>query len=202
MTTIVAEHETETRTSFGIESQVSDGELMLRIAKGDAEAFEEIYRRFARPILGLARRRLADPGKAEDATQETFVSIWRSAGSFRPERGTGSAWLFAVARNSIIDRARQRTETTLEEAPEQASSEPDPSEVAESDWLAWEVHTALERLPEREQQVLSMAYFSGLSQTEIAERLELPLGTVKTRTRSGLSRMATLLEGVKDRGEA
>ncbi|MGI9658809.1 MAG: sigma-70 family RNA polymerase sigma factor [Gaiellaceae bacterium] len=202
MTTIVAERETETHASFGIESQVSDGELMLRIAKGDADAFDEIYRRFARPILGLARRRLADPGKAEDATQETFVSIWRSAGSFRPERGTGSAWLFALARNSIIDRARQRTEATIEEAPEQASGEPDPSEVAETDWLAWEVHTALERLPEREQQVLSMAYFSGLSQTEIAERLDVPLGTVKTRTRSGLSRMATLLEGVKDRGEA
>lgn len=202
MTTIVAEHETETRSTFGIESQVSDGELMLRIAKGDADAFDEIYRRFARPILALARRRLADAGKAEDATQETFVSIWRSASSFRPERGTGSAWLFAVARNSIIDRARQRSETTVEEAPEQASSDPDPSEVAESDWLAWEVHTALERLPEREQEVLSLAYFSELSQTEIAERLDLPLGTVKTRTRSGLSRMATLLEGVKNRDGA
>ncbi len=199
MTTIVVEHENETQTSFGIESQASDGELMLRIAKGDADAFEEIYRRFARPILALARRRLSDPGRAEDATQETFVSIWRSASSFRPERGTGSAWLFAVARNSIIDRARQRTDTTVQEAPEQASSDPDPSEVAESDELAWEVHTALERLPEREQQVLSMAYFSGLSQTEIAERLDLPLGTVKTRTRSALSRMATLLEGVTDR---
>lgn len=202
MTTIVAEHETETRSTFGIESQVSDGELMLRIAKGDADAFDEIYRRFARPILALARRRLADAGKAEDATQETFVSIWRSASSFRPERGTGSAWLFAVARNSIIDRARQRSETTVEEAPEQASSDPDPSEVAESDWLAWEVHTALERLPEREQEVLSLAYFSELSQTETAERLDLPLGTVKTRTRSGLSRMATLLEGVKNRDGA
>ena len=76
---IVAEHETESRASFDIESQVSDGELMLRIAKADANAFDEIYRRFARPILGLARRRLSDPGKAEDATQETFVSIWRSA---------------------------------------------------------------------------------------------------------------------------
>lgn len=202
MTTVVVEHETETRSSFGIEAQVSDGELMLRIAKGDAEAFEEIYRRFARPILALARRRLSDPGKAEDATQETFVSIWRSAGSFRPERGTGSAWLFAVARNSIIDRARQRTDATIEEAPEQVSADPGPSEIAESDWLAWEVHTALERLPEREQRVLSMAYFSGLSQSEIAERLDLPLGTVKTRTRSGLSRMATLLEGVRDRGRA
>jgi RNA polymerase sigma-70 factor (ECF subfamily) len=199
MTTIVAEHETETHTSFGIESQVSDGELMLRIAKGDAEAFEEIYRRFARPILALARRRLADPGRAEDATQETFASVWRSAASFRPERGTGSAWLFAVARNSITDRARQRTEATIEEAPEQASDEPDPSDVAQADWLAWEVHTALERLPERELEVLALAYFAGLSQTEIAERLDVPLGTVKTRTRSGLSRMATMLEGVRNR---
>ena len=200
MTTIVAEYKTESHTSFSVESQVSDGELMLRIAKGDAAAFEEICRRFARPVLALARRRLSDPGKAEDATQETFVSIWRSAASFRPERGTGSAWLFAVARNSIIDCTRQRTEATIGETPEQASSDPDPSEVAETDWLAWEVHTALERLPERELEVLSLAYFSGLSQTEITEKLDVPLGTVKTRTRSGLSRMATMLEGVRDRG--
>ncbi len=202
MTSIVAEPEEHTQTSFGLEPQASDGELLLHIAKGDADAFEEIYRRFARPVLALARRRLADSGTAEDATQETFVSIWRSAHSFRPERGAGSAWLFAVARNSIIDRARQRTDTAVGDAPEQPSSDPSPTELAEHDWIAWEVHSALGRLPDREQTVISLAYFSELSQREIADQLELPLGTVKTRTRSGLSRMATLLEGVRDRGPA
>ena len=200
MTTIVAETEERTQMTFDLDPQASDGELLLRIAKGDADAFEEIYRRFGRPVLALTRRRLADAGTAEDATQKTFVSIWRSASSFRPERGTGSAWLFTVARNSIVDRARQRTDTAVGDTPEQPSSDPIPSEIAEQDSLAWEVHTALERLPAREQEILSLAYFSELSQTEIATRLELPLGTVKTRTRSGLSRMATLLEGVNNHG--
>ena len=200
MTNIVAEYETESHSSFSVESQASDGELLLRIAKGDTAAFEEIYRRFARPVLALTRRRLTDPDKAEDATRETFVSIWRSAESFRPEHRTGSAWLFSMTSESLMDPTDQRTETTIEQAPEPESSEPDSNDFAETDWLAWEVHTALERLPDRELQVLSLAYFSGLSQTEIANQLDVPIDTVKTRARSGLSRMATMLEGVKDRG--
>src|SRR5688572_16690942 len=174
----------------------SDSRLIECVAVGDRDAFTELYRRFARPVLALALRHLGDNGRAEDAAQETFAAVWRSARSFRPERGSGSAWLYAVARHAIIDRARQRREPVVE-VPEEASGEASPEELAESSWLTWRVHAALEQLPERERAVLELAYWSGLSQTEIASYLDVPLGTVKTRTRTGLARLAGLLDEVR-----
>jgi RNA polymerase sigma-70 factor (ECF subfamily) len=181
-------------TRFGLEPRTSDADLIIRVGSGDRAAFEELYTRFARPVLGLALRMLGDHGRAEDAAQETFTAVWRSAKSFRPERGTGSAWLFAVARHAIIDRARQRVDTLVDETADEASSDASPAETAEQGWLAWRVHSALERLPERERVVLELAYWSGLSQSEVASYLDVPLGTVKTRTRAGLARLAPLLE--------
>jgi len=179
---------------FGPEPQTSDGDLIVKVGHGDRIAFEELYRRFARPVLGLALRMLGDHGRAEDASQETFAAVWRSAKSYRPERGSGSAWLFAVARHAIIDRARQRVDQVVDEPIEEPSAEAGPAEAAEQAWLAWRVHSALERLPERERVVLELAYWSGLSQSEVASYLDVPLGTVKTRTRAGLARLATHLE--------
>ena len=181
------------RAPFGLEPRTSDADLIVRIGNGDRAAFEELYRRFARPVLGLALRLLGDHGRAEDAAQETFAAVWRSAKSFRPERGSGSAWLFAVARHAIIDRARQRVDPVVQEAAEEPAAEPGPAEAAEQAWLSWQVHGALERLPERERVVLELAYYSGLSQSEVASYLDVPLGTVKTRTRAGLARLGTLL---------
>src|SRR5438094_5666674 len=170
----------------------TDGELIQRVAARDAGAFELLYRRFARPVFGLALRRLGDRMRAEDAVQETFAALWRSAGTYRPERGPGAPWLYAVARNAIVDRARSRTDT-----PAEAGDEPDtavgPGELAEQHWVAWRVHRALEELPEREREVVALAYWSGLSQSEVAEFLGIPLGTVKTRTRAALSRLGDLL---------
>jgi RNA polymerase sigma-70 factor (ECF subfamily) len=179
---------------FGLEPRTSDADLIVRVGRGDRAAFDELYRRFARPVHGLALRRLGDHGRAEDAAQETFAAIWRSARSFTPERGTGSAWLYAVARHAIIDRARQRVEPAGAEIADEASGEAGPAEIAEQDWLAFRVRAALERLPERERQVLELAYWSGLSQSEVASYLDVPLGTVKTRTRAGLARLASVLE--------
>jgi len=177
------------------EGGVTDGELLQRIADGDTRAFELLYRRFARPVLGLALRMLRDRGRAEDAVQETFAAVWRSAGSYRPERGPGAPWLYAVARNAIVDRARARRDTTFAEPPDQASGEAGPGERAESAYVAWRVHRAVQGLPETEREVLELAYWGDLSQSEVAAFLGIPLGTVKTRTRSGLARLADLLEG-------
>ncbi len=88
----------------------SDGELIQRTGEGDRAAFDKLYRRYARPVFGLALRRLGDRGRAEDAVQETFVSIWRSASTYKPERGPGAPWLYGVARNAIVDRSRARNE--------------------------------------------------------------------------------------------
>jgi RNA polymerase sigma-70 factor (ECF subfamily) len=172
----------------------SDGELLQRIAKQDREAFDMLYGRYLRPVYGLALRRLADRTQAEDAVQETFAAVWRSARSYRPERGPGGPWLYAVARNAIVDRARSRADTAPE-IPETVSNEPGPAERAESAYVAWRVHRALEELPRTERDVLELAYWGGLSQSEVASFLGIPLGTVKTRTRSALARLADVLEG-------
>ena len=171
----------------------TDGELIRRTADGDRGAFDVLYRRYSRPVFGLALRRLGDRGRAEDAVQETFASIWRAARSYRPERGPGAPWLYAVARNAITDRGRARSEPPAE-VPDMPSSEAGPAERAETGWTAWRVHRALEELNENERKVIELAYWSGLSQSEIAEHLNLPLGTVKTRTRAALGRLAVLLE--------
>ena len=175
----------------------SDSRLIERIGHGDRDAFDQLYRRFARPVLAMAVRQLGDNGRAEDAAQETFAAVWRSARSYRAELGSGSAWLYAVARHAIIDRARQKREQPAE-IPDEASESAGPSERAEDSWLAWRVHSALEQLPERERVVIELAYWSGLSQTEIASYLDVPLGTVKTRTRTGLARLAGLLDEVQE----
>ena len=159
----------------------TDGELIERVGNGDRDAFEELYRRYTRPVLGLALRRLGDRGRAEDASQDAFAAIWRSASSYDPERGRGGAWLYTVARNAIVDGARRRPEPPME-APDEPS------------WLTWRVHAALEHLPEHERPVIELAYWGGLSQSEIAEVLDIPLGTIKTRTRSALARLADMLE--------
>ncbi len=158
----------------------TDSELLVRVAERDRVAFELLYQRYVRSIFGLALRRLRDRQRAEDAVQETFTAVWRSA--------------YAIARNAIVDRMRARHEPPAE-VPDLASSEPGPSDEAESSFVAWRVHRALEVLPDKEREVVELAYWSGLSQSEVAEFLHIPLGTVKTRTRSALSRLAGVLEG-------
>jgi RNA polymerase sigma-70 factor (ECF subfamily) len=175
-------------------TNATDSELLIRVGERDRAAFELLYHRFVRSIFGLALRRLRDRQRAEDAVQETFMAVWRSAGSYRPERGPAAPWLYAVARNAIVDRMRARHEPPAE-APDLASPEPGPSDRAESSFVAWRVHRALEELPEKEREVVELAYWSGLSQSEVAEFLHIPLGTVKTRTRTALSRLAGVLEG-------
>ncbi len=170
-----------------------DGELIRRIAEGDSRAFEDLYRRFSRPVLGLALRRLRDRSRAEDATQETFAAIWRGAATYRPERGPGAPWLYAVARNAIVNQARARLELVAA-VPDTPSDEPSPVERVESDQVSARVHRALDSLPAQQRTLIELAYWSELSQSEIATRLKLPLGTVKTRTRAALARLAEVLE--------
>jgi RNA polymerase sigma-70 factor, ECF subfamily len=173
---------------------LTDGELLARTGTGDRVAFEVLYQRYSRSVFGLALRRLGDRGRAEDAVQETFVSIWRAARTYKPERGPGAPWLYAVARNAIIDRSRARNEPAVE-APDEATLDAGPADRAEESWTQWRVHRALEELTEQEREVIALAYWSGLSQSEVADSLGIPLGTVKTRTRRALQRLADVLEG-------
>src|SRR4051795_301225 len=195
--------------------ETADADLLTRVADRDREAFEQLYHRYVRSVFGLALRRLRDRQRAEDAVQETFAAVWRSAASYRPDRGPAAPWLYAIARNAIVDRFRAKADPTGE-VPELVSGEPGPADRAEaavvaggghvrggpgpadraeSSFVSWRVHRALEELPPREREVIELAYWSGLSQSEVAEYLHIPLGTVKTRTRSALTRLADVLEG-------
>src|SRR5436190_23898039 len=175
-------------------ADASDADLLVLVAERDRQAFELLYHRYVRSMFGLALRRLRDRQRAEDAVQETFAAVWRSASSYRPERGPAAPWLYAVARNAIVDRFRAKADPTGE-VPELVSPEPGPADRAETAFVSWRVHRALEGLPPREREVIELAYWSGLSQSEVAEYLHIPLGTVKTRTRSALTRLADVLEG-------
>lgn len=176
-------------------SEASDAELLARVGEHDSEAFEILYGRYVRPVFSLALRRLGDRGHAEDAVQEAFAAIWRSASTYRPERGAAGGWLYTVARNAIVDRLRRNGPAADSELPELASAEAGPDQQAEDSYVSWRVHRALDELPPREREVIELAYWSGMSQSEVADYLGLPLGTVKTRTRSGLARLAAELEG-------
>jgi RNA polymerase sigma-70 factor, ECF subfamily len=177
------------------DDSASDAELLRRVAERDREAFETLYGRYVRSVFGLALRRLGDRGHAEDAVQEAFMAVWRSASTYRPERGAAGGWIYTVARNAIVDRLRRNGLASDAELPELASSERGPAQRAEDSDVAWRVHRALEDLQPREREVIELAYWSGMSQSEVAEYLHLPLGTVKTRTRSALARLASVLEG-------
>ena len=178
------------------EDDPSDQALLVRVAESDREAFETLYHRYVRSVFGLALRKLNDRADAEEVVQEAFTAIWRSAESYRPERGSAGGWLYTVARNAAIDRMRRnaRTDTTAE-LPELESLDSGPYEQAQRSDAAWRIHRALEELSLNEREVIELAYWSGLSQSEVASYLDQPLGTVKTRTRAALARLADILEG-------
>jgi RNA polymerase sigma-70 factor, ECF subfamily len=177
------------RIAEGPPAEAADSELLKQIAMGSEEAFRILWDRFGAGVYTLCRRRLGDVGAAEDATQEAFTSVWRRAGTFDPARGSVAAWLYAVARNAAAQLVRRRqagaTMTVLDD--QTADVENDPV-------MGLALHAALTRLPATEREVLELAYFEDRTQSEVAERLRLPLGTVKTRTRSGLHRLARYLE--------
>ncbi len=177
---------------------LSDEDLLEQVAtERDSEAFEVLYRRYSRAIYSLIQRVLRDHHAADDVSQEAFAAVWRAARGYRRERGTASAWLFAIARNAAVDAARARVPLVVGEAPDVPDHGPLPEATAIAEMEAFEVHAAVDSLPERERDVIELAYYSGLSQSEISQRLGLPLGTVKTRTRTALARLAGVLH---DRG--
>jgi RNA polymerase sigma-70 factor, ECF subfamily len=176
----------------------SDEDLLCRVAERDDRAFEALYHRYARAVFALALRSLRDHHRAEDAVQDAFAAIWRSAASYRRERGRAAPWLFRVARNVVIDvhRAKKRIPgDPVADLPDVAAAEAAPEDIAGQEWTSFQVHAAVGELPERERALIELAYWRGHSQSEIARQLELPLGTVKTRTRSALAHLAARLEG-------
>ena len=173
----------------------TDAALIERVADHEREAFEELYARYARPVLGLALRRLGDRGRAEDSVQEVFAAVWRSASSYDRSRGPGGAWLYTIARNAIVDVQRRRTVPTVADPPELVPPARRPTRRRRRPGMPGASTGRSRRCPSTSAPVIDLAYFSGFSQSEVADFLHIPLGTVKTRTRSGLARLADALEG-------
>jgi len=172
-----------------------DHQLLPLMARGDESAFREFYGRHAKSAFRLAIRVLRERSLAEDAVQEAFLTAWRQAGSYRPELGRPASWLLTFVHRRAVDHVRREHRHTSDPLDLNVLGNTVGAEdeaVAGMPTRAW-VAEALSRLPDREREVLELAYFAGLTQVEIAERLETPLGTIKSRTVIGLERLSEAL---------
>jgi len=185
----------------GSESAVA---LLNRIAQGDRDAFGRFYDRYAATAFGLIRRVVREDAAAEEVLQDVFWRIWQEAAQYDARRGTPEAWLIIRARTRAIDRLRaMRRRSKTFALPIDSSVERRPDVEAENPGIAAEqrglVESALAQLPVPQRRVIELGFFEGLTQSEIAARLGEPLGTVKTRVRSGLERLREALKGQGNR---
>ena len=178
----------------GAPAHLSDEALVEAVARTDDDALGELYDRFGKVAYGLAFRILQDAALAEDAVQEAFLQIWRSAGSFEPERAKASTWLLTFVHRRAVDlvrREERRRTLPAEPAPEPTNAAPEETVVARSRGEI--VRAALGRLPTEQREAIELAYYGGLTQSELAQRLDQPLGTIKSRMFTGLQRLRVLL---------
>jgi len=179
-------------------AQLTDVQILQAVAGGDEQALGQIYDRYRVILFGLLVRILSSREEAEDVLQDVFLQVWRRAGDFDENRGRPFTWLVTLARSRAIDRLRSRAARDRLAA---ASTQDELAEVSDaaSDAFRSEQRTlvsnALAQLPEEQKKPLMLAYFDGLTQSEIADKLGAPLGTVKTRMRSGMSKLRELLAG-------
>src|SRR5262249_25957420 len=176
-------------------AHLSDEALVLLAARSEQSALAELYDRYGRTAYGLALRVLRDEKLAEDAVQEGFLAAWRNADRFMPERAKASSWLLTLVHRRAVDLVRREERRRAEPLP--AASEGAASDSAEEDaWLRFErerVQAALRQLPDQQREALELAYYGGFSQSELAERLGQPIGTIKSRMFAGLARLRELL---------
>jgi RNA polymerase sigma factor (sigma-70 family) len=186
-------------------AHLSDEALVALVARGDEAALGELYDRVGRIAYGLARRVLRDDRLAEDAVQEGFLAVWRSAAAFRAERAKASTWILTLVHRRAVDLVRREERRRVEPLSEETSA--GMGEVAdatdEAAWLRFErerVQAALRQLPDLQREALELAYYGGFSQSELAERLGVPLGTIKSRMFAGLARLRELLDESAEEG--
>jgi RNA polymerase sigma-70 factor (ECF subfamily) len=184
---------------------VTDADLCTMAASGDGRALEELYERYSRIVMSLALRMLLEPGAAEELTQEVFFRAWKQAGAYREGRGSYATWLLSITHNMAIDEIRKR-----QRRPQRALLDDPVAAVAaivdgdrpveDHAWvgvLREEVAGALATLPGNQRAPIELAYFRGLTQREVANTLDVPLGTIKTRMRLGMRKLREELEARK-----
>jgi RNA polymerase sigma-70 factor (ECF subfamily) len=186
-------------------AEPSDLQLVRRMAAGDSDALGVLYDRYASTVTGLARSILRDGRLAEEATHDVFLNLWQNPGGYDPSRGPFAGWLFRVARNRAIDLFRRRREQpfgatavnddgeALDPATFLIDGDPDPADQAVSTLQREAVRAGLARLSADHRHLLELAYFRGMTQSEIAAHLNRPLGTVKTQIRSAMRKLAEVM---------
>ncbi len=204
-----------TRLEKGLDyPSLSDQQLMSMVAERNPDALAALYDRYARPVFSLAIRIMGRPERAEDVVQEVFIKLWRKPTSYDGQRGAFINWVLGVTHNQAIDelqrdRNHERAQSHSlnydgedEQPIEVADQTPGPADMAWYNVRLEIVQRAMAKLPLEQRRVIELAYFGGLTQTEIAARLSEPLGTVKTRTRLAMQKLKVLLEaegfGVND----
>jgi RNA polymerase sigma factor (sigma-70 family) len=173
-----------------------DSEVLGRFRAGDEEAVKTVYNRYSGAVYALSLAILRDPGRAADATQQTFVKAWRSASSFDPTREF-APWIYSIARRTAIDiyrKERRRIPSDKVDAISEGTS-------MERVWEVFQVRAAVDLLSDEERQVVAMSHFEGLTHTEIAERLDIPLGTVKSRSHRAHRHLVELLDHLERESE-
>ena len=179
---------------------LEDGELMSLIEEQDREALEALYARYSGPVFSLAMQMLRDAGAAEEVTQDAFFNVWRRASSYRSDRGKVTAWLFSIAHHRVIDEVRRRKRREQAHSSQDvdllsclADDSGDPARFAIGRMRRSEIKEALSGLRPEQRDVVILAYYGGLTHSEIAKKLDQPLGTVKTRMRLALKKLRDLM---------
>jgi RNA polymerase sigma-70 factor, ECF subfamily len=184
-------------------AHLSDEALVALVARGDDDALAELYDRIGRIAYGLALRVLRDDRLAEDAVQDGFLAVWRTAAAFRPERAKASTWVLTLVHRRAVDLVRREERRRAEPLSDEPVGVEAPEPTEEAAWLRFErerVQAALRQLPDTQREALELAYYGGFSQSELAERLGVPLGTIKSRMFAGLARLRELLDDSAQEG--
>ena len=177
-------------------ARLSDEALLSLVAASDDDALSELYDRFGRVAYGLALRILRDETLAQDAVQEAFLGVWRNADRFLAERAKASTWILTLVHRRAVDLVRREERRQAEPLTDDSALGTAPEATDEAAWLRFErerVQTALKQLPDTQREALELAYYGGFTQAELAERLGQPIGTIKSRMFTGLSRMRELM---------
>ena len=184
-------------------AHLSDEALVALVARGDEDALAELYDRVGRIAYGLAFRVLRSEQLAEDAVQEGFLAVWRSADSFRAERAKASTWILTLVHRRAVDLVRREERRRTEPLDEEFTGSAGEERTEEAAWLRFErerVQAALKQLPDTQREAIELAYYGGFSQSELADRLGVPLGTIKSRMFAGLARLRELLDDSAQEG--
>jgi RNA polymerase sigma-70 factor (ECF subfamily) len=185
--------ETDSSESSGVPAPVSREDLLARVAGGDQDAFAELYDQTAPRVLGLVQRLLVDHAQSEEVTQEVFLEVWQTAPRYAADRGSAITWLLTMAHRRAVDRIRASQASRQRDLRigirDQVDGYDDVAEQAEIRLENVRVKRALSRLTDVQREAVTLAYYGGLSQSEVSAALGVPLGTVKTRLRDGMIRL-------------